>query len=1480
LNALPKIKDLVKMAKKLEMPALALTDAGNMYGIIDFYQVCKKNEIKPIIGVDFYVASRKRKDKQGGVDNRRTRLVLLAKNEVGYKNLIKLVTDSYFEGFYYKPRIDKETIEKYKDGLICILPHFSAETSYALKNGDTEKAKGLVDFYKNNYGAENFFLEITHHPEIEGQLELKEKIKKLAKETNSNLVAGQDVYYLHPEDKKARDTLVQVNSHSDFSDREQRESADNFSFISGDQAAEYFKDEPEAIENTQKIADMCNVEIELGKWKFPKFVVESGLSYDDELKRVAYEGIDRRGLPHSKEVIDRLEYELKVIHDKGYPQYFLVVSDLLRFAHENGIYTNIRGSVAGSLTTYVTGITNVDPLAYKLPFERFLNPERPSAPDIDMDFADNRRDEVIEYARKKYGKENVAQIGTFGTMMARGACRDVARAMGFPLPLADKIAKLIPMGAQGFPMTIDRALKEVAELKEMYNEEEDAKTIIDMAQKIEGCARHISVHAAGVVIAPDDLSNYVPLQYDPKGEGKIITQYDMHGVGEDGVGLLKFDFLGIKNLSILADAVDRVKKIEDIDIDIEKIPLDDKKTFEMLAKGETIGLFQLNGSGMTKYLKELKPTTIHDINAMVALYRPGPIESIPQYIERKHNPALIKYLDPRLKDILDQSYGVITYQDDVMLTAIKLAGYSWLEADKLRKAMGKKIPEEMEKQKEKLLKGFVAGGLTEKKAETLWKLIEPFAAYGFNKCLTGDTRISDTKSGRVFTTKEIYEKNLEPEILTMDSKFLLEKKPVISVLENGVKEVFEVKTKSGRTIKATSNHPLFAFSGWKDIGEIKTGERIAVPRNLSLLLGKKEDKEKAAVLGYLISEGNLCHPHGIYFYSTREDEIKDFIKNCKSFENFKYTIDRSKSAASVYCGQEDQKKGNTLNSWIEELGLKNKKATEKKIPECVYGWNKETLSVFMGKMWQGDGCVSISNEQTYYATSSKELAKDMQHLLLRLEILSTIHTKSFKHRGKLMPGYTVVISHRENLRKFLASAGQYLIGNKKKDIKKLVELTKNTPLYSARGTKDIIPAEILEKIREIMKEKNISVAEISQKTNLSKRLFSFDKRKIGYQREVIKIIGKYLKSDELLQIANSDIYWDEIVSIKKSGKEITYDITLPPHHNFIANDIVVHNSHAASYGRVAYQTAYMKANFPEIYMSAVMTADQGDVEKIGEFITECNKMKIPVLPPSVNESFSPFSVVKPENPGEQYKIRFGLTSIKNFGEGISKAITSERKNKGKFKSLSDFLERIVDKNLNKRSLEPLIKTGALDEFGERGQLLANVENLLKYNKDVGKMSSDQDSLFGIFEGGKHESFKLEPAEPATQTAKLAWEKDLLGLYISGHPLDKYKHIFEKQQITIKKIKEETEAMKKLVDNGKAVGGIIQEVREIMTKKNEPMAFIKIADLTDTIEAVVFPRTYAQYKSIIVPEKCVAMIAKISERNGEISLIIDRMKELV
>ncbi|MEK9201022.1 MAG: DNA polymerase III subunit alpha, partial [Patescibacteria group bacterium] len=480
LNALPKIDDLVSQAKEYGMTALALTDAGNLYGAIEFYKKCTKKGIKPIIGVDFYVALRGRKDQQAGIDNRRTRLVLLAKNYDGYKNLIQLVTISNLEGFYYKPRIDKELIEKYAENLVCISPSFSGEIAQAAKAKNIEKAKELISYYKKVYGKENFFLEITRHPEIQGHEPLMQVLIKLAKETGTPIVAAHDVYYLHPEDKDARDTLMLVNTSGDMSDKNGNNGEEeDFSFISTEKAEQLFHDLPEALENNQKIVEMCNLEITLGKWYFPKFIVESGLSHDNELKRLAYEGLETKKMEKTKEVTNRLEYELKVIKDKGYAQYFLVVYDLLRYAHEHGILTNIRGSVAGSLVTYLTGITNVDPLDYKLPFERFLNPERPSAPDIDMDFADNRRDEVIEYTRQKYGYENVAQIGTFGTMMARGSVRDVARAMGFPYEVGDKISKLIPMGAQGFPMTIDRALTETTELKELYDREADAKRIIE-----------------------------------------------------------------------------------------------------------------------------------------------------------------------------------------------------------------------------------------------------------------------------------------------------------------------------------------------------------------------------------------------------------------------------------------------------------------------------------------------------------------------------------------------------------------------------------------------------------------------------------------------------------------------------------------------------------------------------------------------------------------------------------------------------------------------------------------------------------------------------------------------------------------------------------------------------------------------------------------------------------------------------------------
>ncbi|MHB1316448.1 MAG: DNA polymerase III subunit alpha [Minisyncoccota bacterium] len=1050
LNALPKIDDLVKQAKKYDMPALALTDNCNLYGAIEFYKECQKKDIKPIIGIDAYLAPRTRHDKEAGIDKSRTRLVLLAKNEIGYKNIIKLVTKAHLEGFYYKPRIDFDLLEQHHEGLVCISPSFSGDIVQAVRLANFPLANEKLEFYKKLFG-EDFYIEVTHHPEIKGHEDSMKKLVAYAKENEVPLVAAHDVYYIEPEDKKARETLLSIQNGGDFVERNTEE---DFSFISQEKAVKYFKNLPEALENSVKIADKCNLELELGKWVFPDYVVESGLSYDDELRRITYEGIDRRHVTDTPELRTRVDYELKVIKDKGYSPYFLVVGDLLRFARENGILSNIRGSVSGSMVTYLSGITNIDPLEFEIPFERFLNPDRPSAPDIDMDFADDRRDEVLDYVRKKYGADKVAQIGTFGTMAARGSVRDVTRALGFPYSTGDMIAKLIPMGAQGFPMTIDRALDEVPELKDIYKSDATVKQIIDMAKKIEGCARHIGVHAAGVVISPSDITNFTALQYDPKGEGKVITQYDMYSVDENSAGLLKFDFLGLKNLSIIADTLILIKKILGVTLAVDEIPLDDKKTFRLLAKGDTADLFQLNGDGMTRFLVELKPTTIHDINAMVALYRPGPIQFIPEYIDRKHGKVKIKYLDPALEPILNKTYGILVYQDDLLMMAHKLAGYTWGEVDKFRKAVGKKIPEEMQKQKENFVQGCITNsGWPEAKARELWTWIEPFAAYGFNK------------------------------------------------------------------------------------------------------------------------------------------------------------------------------------------------------------------------------------------------------------------------------------------------------------------------------------------------------------------------------------------------------------------------------------------AHSVSYGKVAYQTAYLKANFPALYMASVLTHHGGDVEKVSESIADCKRIGITILPPDINESFEDFTVIKSIEPEGNDSVRFGLTTIKNFGAGIAQSIIEERKARGVFKSLEDFLLRITDKNLNKKSLESLIKVGALDSLSYtpnwRHTLLKHLDVLLTYNKESRNESAvAQDSLFGDNDESALSKLNLITEENINIVDQLVWEKELLGLYISGHPLDQFNDRLGKRDTTIKKLKETAKEKNTVV-----IGGIIEEIKEIMTKKGDKMLFVRLSDTTDSIELVVFPKILEEFRDIIAPDNCIVVKGVVSKKDGKESVLVDKIKVL-
>lgn len=765
LDGLSKVKNVVAYAKELGMKSLAITDHGNMYGTIKFYSACKAADIKPIIGCEIYVAKRSLHDKEAGVDKNYNHLILLAENNTGYKNLMKIVSVSYLEGYYYKPRTDLALLEKYHEGLICLSACVNGYVSEPLTKNEDNVAEQRAIRLNEIFGQNNFFLEMQHHLDVPPQEPVNKKLLKLSKKLGIPIVATNDNHYTRPDDAEGQEALLCIQTQSTLLDENRKlsmVSSPDFYLKTADEMTKLFADTPEAIENANKIAERCNVEITLGKWHMPIFEVPGGLDTVEYLIQQVYNGAEKRypevtKYPNIfnneyKEVTEspvkpidapeeemvqyiknRLDYELTVIIKKKYETYFLVVSDFVVWAKNHGIAVGPgRGSAAGSVVAYVLFITDVDPFFFNLPFERFLNPLRPSAPDIDLDFADIRREEVIKYVTEKYGKDKVAQIITFGTMEAKGAVRDVGRVMGMPYAGPDRISKLIPPGWQGHSMTLDMAMEQSPELKRAYQSEPETKRLIDLAKKLEGVARHASVHAAGVVIADKPLTEYTPLQRETNGE-KVVTQYDMYTVGEDGVGLLKMDFLGLRNLTIIEESIQFIKKSQNKTIDFTKVDLKDKKTYELLALGETTGIFQLESSGMRRYIKELKPTSIFDLQAMVALYRPGPMGIIPEFIKRKHNPSLITYPHPKLENILKQSYGVMAYQDDVLLTAITLAGYSWLEVDKFRKAMGKKIPAEMKKQKELFIKGCIANGLSQKRADEFFELIAPFAGYGFNK---------------------------------------------------------------------------------------------------------------------------------------------------------------------------------------------------------------------------------------------------------------------------------------------------------------------------------------------------------------------------------------------------------------------------------------------------------------------------------------------------------------------------------------------------------------------------------------------------------------------------------------------------------------------------------------------------------------------------------------------------------------------------
>lgn len=1042
LDGLPKVDQLLDRAKELEMDSIALTDHGNLYGAVEFYKKAKERQIKPIIGTEMYLALESMDQRRPNIDDKRYHFILLVKNKTGYKNLVKLITEAYLRGFYYKPRVDENLLAKYADGLIMLSGCLQGKIPRLILSNKFNEAKECASFYQEIFGKNNFYLELQHHPNIREQQIANNALIEISKALKIPLVATHDIHYLKPEDAEAQDILMLINTDSNKDDPERLTmKADDFSMKSPQEMAEFFKHIPEAIENTQKIANACNFEFELGKLKMPSFPLPEGIFSEDEyLRELCLAGLDRLGLSKDKDALKRLERELLVIKQTGFASYFLIVQDFVGWAKQNRIVVGPgRGSVAGSLVAYALGITNVNPLQYGLIFERFINPERISPPDIDLDFTDRRRDEVISYVAQKYGQNRVAQIITFGTMAARAVVRDVGRALGYSYSYCDQLAKMIP-----FSFTLEQALKKIKEFREFYGTDEKARRLIDIAKKLEGVARHASTHACGVVISKDPLDELIPLQHPTQSDSNIVTQYEMHAI--EDLGLLKMDFLGLKNLTTIEDTLARIYAISKKNIDIQNIPLDDKKTYELLQKGETVGVFQLESGGMQRYLKELKPTHFEDIIAMVALYRPGPMEWIPEYIARKHKKKRIEYLHPDLKPILENTYGICVFQEQLMQIAQQLAGFSLAEADTLRKAVGKKIKSLLLEQEAKMIEGMKKRGISEKITRQIWEWTLPFARYAFNK------------------------------------------------------------------------------------------------------------------------------------------------------------------------------------------------------------------------------------------------------------------------------------------------------------------------------------------------------------------------------------------------------------------------------------------SHSVCYAMIAYQTAYLKAHYPLELMSALLTNESSDVERIGFLIEECKKMGIKVLPPDINESFRTFSVVPEIN-----SLRFGLLAIKNVGHNVVEAIVSERKRHGAFISIEDFLSRVVARELNKKSLESLIKAGAFDKFGERNQLLYNIEQLLEFARTAQK--NKESPQRGLFDSDPTNTFtrvslKLALTRPATDIEKLQWEKELLGLYVSGHPLKNYKKALEKKVLPLAQISQE------LVGKLVKIGVVVSGIKKIVTKTGKPMLFLNVEDETRGIEVVAFPAILEKNPTIFQQNKIILISGRVDIRDGIPKIIANDVEEVI
>jgi DNA-directed DNA polymerase III PolC len=1378
LDGACRVDDLCRRTADGGAPGVALTDHGVMFGAMEFYYAAREHALTPIVGCEAYIAPRGRFDRTVRDE---AHVTLLAADLVGYRNLTALISKGFLEGYYYKPRIDMDLLAKHHEGLIVLSGCMSSLCAQPLLKNDYDGAKQAAKSFHDIFG-DRFYIEIMRHGIAEQDL-VNDGLIKLAREMNLPLVATNDSHYLNRGDAQAHDVLLCIGTGKTVADTSRMKfMTDEFYVKSAEEMRELFADVPDACDNTLEIAKRIDIRIPEKQFNIPIFPVPQAetdpqmpalLAFEktpeEYLREICEAGlIERYGAERARTdtvLRERLNYELDVILTMGFPSYFLIVWDFIKFARDRDIPVGPgRGSAVGSLVSYVLKITDMDPIKFDLIFERFLNPDRISMPDIDTDFCVERRDEVIRYVTDKYGSDRVAQIVTFGTMAARAAVRDAGRALGVPLGDVDRVAKLIPSGPGG--LSIEKALKQIPELKSLYDTSPFVRKLLDTAASIEGLARHASTHAAGVVISNDPLVNITPLI--KLGDDDVNTQYDMGWV--ERIGLLKMDFLGLRNLTVMKNAVDEIRRTENPQFDLATIPDDDAKTFEMLSRGETTGVFQLESDGMRRVVTDLRPNTLDDIVALVALYRPGPMEWIPQYISNKHGRTKLTYLHPKLEPILAPTYAVACYQEQIMQIARDIAGFTMGQADELRKVMGKKQKEKIPFYREKFVNGAIeTSGISAKLADDIFAFVEPFAGYGFNKCAHGSTEIQLPDGTRL--TLSAAHKNPPAEIMAMWPDGQIRPHKVARIVRTGRKALLHVRTASGKSIKVTPEHRLLTTEGYREVGEMTVGmELITAPKRVTQ--NQRDVRRAAMIRRNQAAEHRARVSRRVKAYQAGRDPEEKRRHMLRMHEMYPHLTRRGVAAMHERL------------KWL----LVNDPA-----------WTYDT--------GPGYGRCSIASNGMWCASTPE---RDMCEWLIDRAIPFEMH-------------------------KVLATG-------------RICDFYFNGIYWEMDGM-DRAPGYFAEKYGEL------PYVVVTPE---------------DFKATVLRHLG-------VEHAANGD----PIASIEPCGEAMTYDVEMAPDGplNYIANRIVSHNSHAVAYGWIAYQTAYLKANYPREYLAALMTSVKDKTDKLVEYLDEAKKLGIGVLPPDVNESRVDFTVV-----GED--IRFGLAAIKGAGDAAVRAIIEAREGGGRFTDLFDFVKRLDLRAVNRKVCEALIKCGALDGLpGNRAEQLDALETALEMaGRAARDKESGQFSLFGESEAAQSDlrpQLRTLPAPPVLE--QLGWEKETLGIFVSGHPLaDVAEALARGGAVPVKDLRARED------DELVTVAGMLTAVRRTLTKAQQQMLIATLEDMTGSVECIVFPKNYAQLQAPFVTDAIVTIRGRVRfrERRGstpgdeapvELSLTVNEVK---